>query len=152
MFPFSHHQLSFHLPSNRLLISFASTQVPATRLPVFYKLLLHPLIFKMQYTTSLLVAAFAVTNVLAHGVITEVQGANGVSMPGLTVVDGTPRDCPTAKCGAQSDTAIIRTAELGTAKASALGRTTGSGPVDATKMVAVFMDGAAGMLLSRGEI
>lgn len=65
-------------------------------------------------------------------------------MPGLTVVDGTPRDCPTAGCGAQSDTAIIRTAELGTTKASALGRTTGSGPVDASKMVTLFMNGAAG--------
>jgi hypothetical protein len=65
-------------------------------------------------------------------------------MPGLTVVDGTPRDCPTAGCGAQSDTAIIRANELGTSKASALGRTTGSGPVDPAKMVALFMDGVAG--------
>lgn len=37
-------------------------------------------------------------------------------MPGLTVADGTPRDCPSARCGAQSDTAIIRQKELGTAK------------------------------------
>lgn len=65
-------------------------------------------------------------------------------MPGLSVADGTPRDCATAKCGAQSDTAIIRTAELGTSKASALGRTTGSGPIDPTVMMAAFMNGAAG--------
>jgi hypothetical protein len=29
----------------------------------------------------------------AHGVVTEVKGANGVTMPGLTIQDGTPRDC-----------------------------------------------------------
>lgn len=69
----------------------------------------------------------------------------GVTMPGLTVADGTPRDCATARCGAQSDTAIIRQAELGTSKASALGRTTGSGPIDPATMMAVFMDGAGGM-------
>ena len=38
----------------------------------------------MQYSTSVLVAAFAVTNVIAQGVITEVQGANGVNMPALS--------------------------------------------------------------------
>lgn len=66
-------------------------------------------------------------------------------MPGLTVADGTPRDCPSARCGAQSDTAIIRARELGTSKASALGRTTGSGPIDPTVVMNTFMDGAAGM-------
>lgn len=38
----------------------------------------------MQYSSSILLLAFAATNVLAHGVITEVQGANGVTMPGLS--------------------------------------------------------------------
>jgi hypothetical protein len=70
-------------------------------------------------------------------------------MPGLTVEDGTPRDCPTARCGAQSDTAIIRKNELGTSKASALGRTSASGPVDPSKMVSLFMDGAAGKSISK---
>lgn len=98
----------------------------------------------MQYSSAILCAAFAVTSVFSHGVITEVKGANGVTMPGLTVVDGTPRDCPSAGCGAQSDTAIIRDAELGTAKASALGRSKADGPITATKMMAVFMgDGGA---------
>jgi hypothetical protein len=66
-------------------------------------------------------------------------------MPGLTVVDGTPRDCPSAGCGAQSDTAIIRSRELGTSRASALGRTTGSGPVDPTVVMNIFMDGVTGV-------
>ncbi|KAF7514883.1 hypothetical protein G7054_g14924 [Neopestalotiopsis clavispora] len=91
----------------------------------------------MKYATSILIAAFAATNVLAHGVITEVQGANGVTLPGLSVADGTPRDCPTPGCGSEADTSIIRNKELGTSKASALGRTNGGGPVDAAKMVAM---------------
>lgn len=43
-----------------------------------------PTTFKMQYTSSILLLAFAATNVLAHGVVTEVQGANGVNMPALS--------------------------------------------------------------------
>ncbi|KAH8749670.1 hypothetical protein BGZ57DRAFT_968342 [Hyaloscypha finlandica] len=103
----------------------------------------------MQYTSAILCAALTVTPVFSHGVITEVKGANGVTMPGLTVVDGTPRDCPSAGCGAQDDTAIIRANELGTAKASAMGRTKAGGPVTATKMMAVFMDGASGNVTAR---
>lgn len=38
----------------------------------------------MQYSSVILLATFAITNVFAHGVITEVQGANGVNMPGLS--------------------------------------------------------------------
>jgi hypothetical protein len=98
----------------------------------------------MKYSTSILIAAFAATNVLAHGVITEVQGANGVNLPGLSVADGTPRDCATPGCGSEADTSIIRTKEIGTSKASALGRTNGGGPVDAAKMVSSFMNGAGG--------
>lgn len=97
----------------------------------------------MQYSSTILVAAFAATNVLAHGVITEVQGANGVTLPGLSVADGTPRDCASPACGSEADTSIIRNKELGSNKATALGRTNGGGPVDAAKMMAVFMDGAS---------
>lgn len=59
------------------------------------------------------------------------------------VADGTPRDCSSNGCGSQADTSIIRDRELGTNKASALGRTEGNGPVDASAMIANFMDGAA---------
>ncbi|PQE25653.1 hypothetical protein CJF30_00000369 [Rutstroemia sp. NJR-2017a BBW] len=97
----------------------------------------------MQYSSAILLVAFAATNVFAHGVVTEVQGANGVTMPGLSVADGTPRDCPTPGCGAEADTSIIRTGEMGTSKATALGRTQGGGPVDAAKMVSLFMGGNA---------
>lgn len=97
----------------------------------------------MQYSSTVLIAAFAATNVLAHGVITAVNGANGVTLPGLSVADGTPRDCATPACGSEADTSIIRQNEIGTSKASALGRTNGGGPVDAAKMMAIFMDGAS---------
>ena len=44
--------------------------------------------------TALALAAF-IASASAHGVVTEIQGANGVNMPGLSVADGTPRDCAT---------------------------------------------------------
>ncbi|KAI9644134.1 1,3-beta-glucanosyltransferase [Ciborinia camelliae] len=94
----------------------------------------------MQYTSAILLVAFAATNVFAHGVVTEVQGANNVKMPALSVVDGTPRDCPSPACGSEVDTSIIRNAELGTNRATALGRNA-KGPVDASKMISMFMAG-----------
>lgn len=96
----------------------------------------------MRYSSAVLIASFSINNVFAHGVIDSVQGANGVSMPGLSVTDGTPRDCATPMCGSEADTSIIRTREMGTNRATALGRTVGSGPVDASKMVSMFMNGS----------
>lgn len=98
----------------------------------------------MQYSSAILIAAYAATNVFAHGVVSAVQGANGVTLPGLSVADGTPRDCASPRCGSEADTSIIRDRELGTSKATALGRTNGGGPVDAAKMMSLFMDGAGG--------
>ena len=57
----------------------------------------------------------------------------------LIVKDGVPRDCATPGCGAEKDTSIIRQKELGTNKASALGRTNGFGPVDAASAIATFL-------------
>ena len=47
------------------------------------------------------------------------------------------------------DTAIIRAKELGTAKASALGRTNGGGPIDAGAAIANFMGGNANSTKAR---
>ncbi|KAF2503259.1 hypothetical protein BU16DRAFT_555265 [Lophium mytilinum] len=91
----------------------------------------------MRYSPAILLAALA-AHISAHGVITEIQGANGVNMPGLSVADGTPRDCASPACGAEADTSIIRNKELGTNKASALGRTS-TGPVDAAAAISSFM-------------
>ncbi|KAH7369227.1 MAS1 protein [Plectosphaerella cucumerina] len=90
-------------------------------------------------TQSLLVAALA-ASVNAHGMLKSIQGANGVEMPGLTVADGTPRDCTSNGCGSQADTAIIRDREM--AEVGPLGRTQGNGPVKAETMIANFMGGA----------
>lgn len=38
----------------------------------------------MQYSSAVLLVAFAATNVFAHGVIDSVVGANGVTMPALS--------------------------------------------------------------------
>ncbi|VCU41347.1 Bgt-51561 [Blumeria graminis f. sp. tritici] len=95
----------------------------------------------MQYSSAILIAAFAVTSVFTHGVVDSVVGANDVTMPGLSVADGTPRDCASPRCGSEADTSIIRKREMGTNKATALGRTQGGGPVDASKMMAMFMGG-----------
>ncbi|KAK7954445.1 hypothetical protein PG996_015257 [Apiospora saccharicola] len=88
-------------------------------------------------------AAGLVASVSGHGLVTKVVGANGVEMPGLTVADGTPRDCSSNGCGSQADTAIIRDREIQSGKASPLGRTQGNGPVDAAVMIASFMGGGA---------
>jgi len=60
-----------------------------------------------------------------------------------SVIDGTPRDCASPLCAAEADTSIIRQKELGTNRASALGRTNGGGLVDAAKAISTFMGGAA---------
>ncbi|KAF1815262.1 MAS3 protein [Eremomyces bilateralis CBS 781.70] len=96
----------------------------------------------MHYSIAIILGATA-AYVSAHGLVTEIQGANGVTMPGLTVIDGTPRDCSSNGCGSQADTAIIRTREVG-GRASALGRTQGGGPVDAAAAISMFMTGQAG--------
>ncbi|KHJ30021.1 putative egh16h1-like protein [Erysiphe necator] len=98
----------------------------------------------MRYTSISILASFALTNVFAHGLIDSVKGANGVDMPALSVADGTPRDCASPACGSEADTSIIRSRELGTNKATALGRTQGGGPVNASKMVSMFMNGDGG--------
>ena len=50
----------------------------------------------MHFKTSTAIALAAIiSQAFAHCVITSITGANGVTMPGLSVIDGTPRDCAT---------------------------------------------------------
>lgn len=88
-----------------------------------------------------LVAALA-TAASSHGLITSIEGANGVVMPGLSVADGTPRDCSTNRCGSQADTAIIRDREMN--EVGPLGRTQGNGPVRAEDVISNFMGSGTG--------
>ncbi|KAF5851893.1 hypothetical protein GGP41_000623 [Bipolaris sorokiniana] len=69
----------------------------------------------MRY--SIVFTAALAASVQAHGVITQVQGANGVNMPGLSVADGTPRDSGTKTPKG--------TAEQGVAAAAGTGASTG---------------------------
>ncbi|KAL2258978.1 hypothetical protein VTK26DRAFT_7508 [Humicola hyalothermophila] len=94
-------------------------------------------------TLGLVTLALLASQSSAHGVVTLMRGANGVDMPGLTVADGTPRTCSTNRCGSQADTAIIRDREIRAGSVGPLGRTQGSGPVDAATMIATFMGTAA---------
>ncbi|KAM0273533.1 hypothetical protein ACHAQH_008305 [Verticillium albo-atrum] len=89
---------------------------------------------------TLLIAALAVT-ANAHGMVKSIQGVNGVIMPGLSVADGTPRDCSSNGCGSQADTAIINDREIRSGEVGPLGRTQGNGPVTADTMIANFMGG-----------
>ncbi|KAJ5976630.1 hypothetical protein N7481_010337 [Penicillium waksmanii] len=97
----------------------------------------------MIFTAAVYILLLVSNKVAAHGLITQINGANGVEMPGLTVVDGVRRDCPSAVCGGQKDTAVIRDQELGSVKASALGRTLSSGPVDPKRVISNFMKPSA---------
>ena len=90
----------------------------------------------MWYSISF-VACLAAT-ASAHGVVTSIQGANGVDMPGLSVADGTPRDCTSNRCGSQADTAIIRDRDIARG-GSPLGKTQGNGDILAETMIANFM-------------
>ncbi|KAJ4406952.1 hypothetical protein N0V82_010019 [Gnomoniopsis sp. IMI 355080] len=88
--------------------------------------------------TSAAVIACLAGYASAHGTVTKITGANGVEMPGLSVADGTPRDCSSNGCGSQADTAIIRDRDIQSG-GSPLGKTQGGGPVDAATMINVFM-------------
>ncbi|KAB8228036.1 DUF3129 domain-containing protein [Aspergillus alliaceus] len=93
----------------------------------------------MYIANVLTVTGFLLSQAVAHGLITRIKGDNGVVMPGLTVMDGMPRGCPSAACGAQGDTAIIRDQEMDGNKASPLGRTNTGGPVNPATVINSFM-------------
>ncbi|KAJ3124144.1 hypothetical protein HK098_001371 [Nowakowskiella sp. JEL0407] len=68
-------------------------------------------------------------HVNAHGVVTEVIGANGVKGTGFGVDQSTPRDC-TRRNPCQQDTSIIRAREVRSGRASACGRTLLNGAIN----------------------
>lgn len=96
----------------------------------------------MRFST-IVAAACGIVSVSAHGVVTSIQGANGVTMNGLSVIAGTPRDCASPRCGSEADTSIIRQREIASGKASPLGRTQGGGAVDAAAAVSDFLGKSA---------
>lgn len=59
-------------------------------------------------------------------------------MPALSVIDNTPRDCPSPFCGAEADTSILNPAEAATMP---LGRNS-KGAVVAATMIQSYMGGS----------
>ncbi|KAH8896424.1 cell surface protein [Thozetella sp. PMI_491] len=92
-----------------------------------------------MHSSSTVALAYLAAYASAHGVVTKITGANGVEMPGLSVADGTPRDCSSNGCGSQADTAIIRDREISSGQVGPLGRTQGNGPINAETMITSFM-------------
>ncbi|RDA95579.1 hypothetical protein CP533_1265 [Ophiocordyceps camponoti-saundersi (nom. inval.)] len=86
-----------------------------------------------------IVSAAFIVGASAHGLPVACMGSNGVMMPGLSVTDGTPRDCSTNGCGSQADTTILRDREM---VQNPLGRTQGNGPVNAENAISNFMGGS----------
>ncbi|KAH6895698.1 hypothetical protein B0T10DRAFT_224058 [Thelonectria olida] len=97
-----------------------------------------------------LVSVALITAVSGHGVVTSIEGANGVSMPGLSIADGTPRDCSSNRCGSQADTSIIRDREIASGEVGPLGRTEGNGPVDPAVLISSFMGGNSNVPVNNG--
>jgi len=99
----------------------------------------------MYFSQQIALIAALAACASAHGVVTEIQGANGVNMPGLTIQDGTPRDCSSNGCGSQADTAIIRDRDIASGKATPLGRTQGNGPPEARVAAATGAGASTGL-------
>ncbi|KAK6540690.1 hypothetical protein TWF694_008083 [Orbilia ellipsospora] len=87
---------------------------------------------------SFIAGVLGASLVSSHGLILVTKGANGVNMPGLGVIDGTPRDCSSATCGAQADSPVIRDSDM-TAGGSPLGKTSGGGNIIAAAEIAKFL-------------
>ncbi|KAI0998415.1 hypothetical protein K3495_g9781 [Podosphaera aphanis] len=51
----------------------------------------------MQYSSAILVATFAITNVFAQGAVNSIRSTNDINVANL-LVDGTPGDCSTLDC------------------------------------------------------
>ncbi|KAJ6440466.1 cell surface protein (Mas1) [Purpureocillium lavendulum] len=85
------------------------------------------------------IASALAVSVNAHGLISQIYGANGVKMLGCTVTDGTPRNCVANACGAQADTGIIRDQDIVSKTTGPAGKTQGSGKVDCERTLAIYM-------------
>jgi hypothetical protein len=89
-------------------------------------------------TTTTVALASIIAHVYGHGLVTGIQGANGVNMPGLGNIDGTPRDCSTAGCGAENDVPVFATG------GNPLGKSAKGGNINAADEVSTFMGTGAG--------
>lgn len=70
----------------------------------------------MQYSSSSLVTAYTATNGCAHGVVTEVQGANGYFPYSLSCADSRREELPSLR---EADTYTLAGLEKMAAEANA---------------------------------
>ncbi|CAE6387220.1 unnamed protein product [Rhizoctonia solani] len=127
----SHTLLSF---SNTRLCRFYPSTLP---LPAMFA--------RVLYLSALL------SLVAAHGTITAVKGANGITGAGMGIDPSTPRDGTRAK-PFQQDTSIIRDKEIASGKVGNCGRTPLNGAIDmAAEMEAASSAGIPSATAS-GEI
>jgi len=90
-----------------------------------------------------LIVAVSLPLTQAHGVITAVRGANGVTGGSFGMVESTPRDGSGAN-PFQTDTSIIRDREIASGKVGGCGRTPAGGPNDmAAEMAKAEANGLA---------
>ncbi|KAK4463237.1 hypothetical protein QBC42DRAFT_296169 [Cladorrhinum samala] len=83
-------------------------------------------------TTFLACLATFLPLISAHGTLTEIRGANGVNMNGLSIPANSRNKNSIA------NTAIIRDSEIKSGRASPLGRTSGGGAVTAASALQAF--------------
>jgi len=80
-------------------------------------------------------AALGASVVYGHGLITEIQGDNGVTAPGFGVLASTPRDCAQPN-PCEQDTSVIRDNAIASGKTDACGSTKAGGNNDITSQLA----------------
>ncbi|KAG9076536.1 hypothetical protein FRC06_009455 [Ceratobasidium sp. 370] len=89
--------------------------------------------------------------VAAHGTITAVNGANGVTGAGMGIDPTTPRDGTRAK-PFQQDTSIIRDREIQSGKVGPCGRTSQKGAIDMAAEMEAAASAGIPSATSSGEI
>ncbi|KZV86997.1 hypothetical protein EXIGLDRAFT_752515 [Exidia glandulosa HHB12029] len=105
----------------------------------------------MRLSTSAVFVSLLLPVALGHGVITNVQGANGNTGAAFGVIASTPRDGSRPNPFEQ-DTSIIRDREAASGKATACGRTKAGGVNDIESNVAAASDAGLPSADENGQV
>ncbi|KAG8737287.1 hypothetical protein FRC10_008377 [Ceratobasidium sp. 414] len=103
-----------------------------------------------MYTRIVYLSAL-ISLVAAHGTITAVNGANGITGAGMGIDPTTPRDGTRAK-PFQQDTSIIRDREIQSGKVGPCGRTSQKGAIDMAAEMEAAASAGIPAATSSGEI
>ncbi|KAF7439734.1 hypothetical protein PC9H_000070 [Pleurotus ostreatus] len=105
----------------------------------------------MKFIYQLVPLFVAALHVSAHGVITNVSGANGVAGQAFGVVATTPRT-GSKRDPFQQDSSIIRDREISSGKAGVCGRTLGGGNNDVQAMLAAASSAGLPSVAADGSV